>query len=85
MDRRGYVDTIAVPKDSPWIAYATFGGAVRLWNPDSGTEHLLGHGRATSNLVSGAPSHSVLFGTDAGFVELWDAAEEKISQRYDLR
>jgi WD40 repeat protein len=81
----GYVDSIAVPKDSRWIAYATLGGPVRLWNPDSGTERMSGLAIASSNLVTGSQPHSLLFGTDTGFVELWDAAEQKVSRRYDLR
>jgi WD40 repeat protein len=79
----GYVDSIIV-EDSPWIAYSTFGGAVRLWNPDSQSDRLLGP-TATSNLVVGTQPHSLFFGTETGFVELWDTAEQKIIQRYDLR
>jgi len=73
----GYVDTIAVLKDSPWIAYASRGGPLRFWNPDSGIERALGATTASSNLVAGAQPHSILFGTDRGFVELWDTTEER--------
>jgi WD40 repeat protein len=80
----GYVDSIAVPKDSPWIAYSAFGGAVRLWNPDSQVERLLGPTTA-SNLVAGKQPHSILLGTQTGFVEIWDTDKQQISQQYDLR
>jgi len=81
----GYVDTIAVPKDSPWIAYASRGGPVRLWNPNSGIERAPRAMTASSNLVAGTQPRSIVFGTEAGFVELWDNAEETMSGRYDLR
>jgi WD40 repeat protein len=81
----GYVDSIAVLNDSPWIAYASRRGPVRLWNPDSGTERAPRAMTASSNLLAGAQPHSILFGTDTGFVELWDTAEETMSRRYDLR
>ena len=80
----GYVDTIAVLRDSPWVAYSSLGGPVRLWNPDNGMERLLGP-KTTSNLVAGTQPNSVLFGTDAGFVELWNISEDRMLNRYDLR
>jgi WD40 repeat protein len=81
----GYVDTIAVLKDSPRIAYASRGGPVRLWNPNTGMETTTRAMTTSSNLVAGAQPHSILLGTDTGFVELWDTAEETMSRRYDLR
>ena len=81
----GYVESIAVLKDSIWIAYAALGGPVRLWDPESGEERMLGTITATSNLIAGTQPHSILFGTATGFVELWDTNEQKQSQQYDLR
>jgi WD40 repeat protein len=81
----GYVDSLAVLSDSPWIAYASQRGQVRLWNPDSATERATRAMTASSNLVAGTRPHSILFGTEAGFVELWDTADEKMSSRFDLR
>jgi len=83
--RAGYVDGIATFRDSPWIAYGTRGGPIRLWNPDNGEERQVAGTAATSNLVAGVEPNSVVFGTEAGFVELWDIASSKLSQRYDLR
>jgi WD40 repeat protein len=80
----GYVDTIAVLLDTPWIAYSSFGGPVRLWNPDTGMETLLGP-TTTSNLVTGTQPHSVLLGTESGFIELWNVSEKRMFNRYDLR
>jgi WD40 repeat protein len=80
----GYVDTIAVPQGSPWVAYSSFGGPVRLWNPDNGIERLLGP-KTTSNLIAGTQPHSVLLGTESGFVELWNVSEKRMLNRYDLR
>jgi WD40 repeat protein len=80
-----YVDSIAVLKDSPWIAYATLGGPVRLWNPDNGMERFPENMTATSNLIAGTRPHSILFGTAAGSVELWDTAAEIMLQRFDAR
>lgn len=80
----GYVDTIAVLQDSPWIAYSSLGAPLRLWNPDNGTERPLGPTPATSNLVA-IPPRSILFGTEAGFVELWDTTTGAMSRQYDLR
>jgi WD40 repeat protein len=83
--RAGYVDSTAAFGASPWIGYGTPGGPIRLWNPDNGEERQLAGAAATSNLVAGAEPNSVFFGTEAGFVELWDIASSKLSQRYDLR
>jgi WD40 repeat protein len=80
----GYVDSIAVLEGSPWIAYSSAGGPVRLWNPENGIERLLGP-KTTSNLVAGAQPYSLFIGTDNGLVEQWNIAEEKRSLKYDLR
>ena len=81
----GYADSIAMLRDSSWIAYSSRGGQVRLWNPDSGIERQSGSMKTSSNLVAGAKRDSIFFGTETGFVELWDTAEETMSGRYDLR
>ena len=81
----GYVDSIAIPKGSPWIAYSSVGGPIRLWNPETEAEQQPAHMIATSNLVAGAQPHMLIFGTETGFVEVWDIADGRLSRRYDMR
>jgi len=59
------VNTIAV-SSTGLVAYAGFGGIVRLWNPRTGQERLLAAARPTSNLVLGPDGASVVFGTADG-------------------
>jgi WD40 repeat protein len=60
-----YVNTIVV-SSTGLVAYAGFGGIVRLWNPRTGQERLLTAARPTSNLVLGPDGASVVFGTADG-------------------
>jgi WD40 repeat protein len=66
-----YVNTIAV-SSAGLVAYAGFGGAVRLWNPRSGEERSLTAAHPTSNLVLGPDGASIVFGTADGAIEYWD-------------
>jgi WD40 repeat protein len=59
-----YVNTIVV-SSTGLVAYAGFGGIVRLWNPRSGEERSL-TARPTSNLVLGPDGASIVFGTADG-------------------
>lgn len=60
-----YVSTIAV-SGTGLVAYAGFGGTVRLWNPRTGEERTLAAARPTSNLVLGPDVASIKFGTADG-------------------
>ena len=60
-----YVNTIAV-SSTGLVAYAGFGGPVRLWNPRSGEERPLTAAHPTSNLVLGPDGASIMFGTADG-------------------
>ena len=66
-----YVNTIAV-SSTGLVAYAGFGGIVRLWNPRCGEERSLSAARPTSNLVLGPDDASIVFGTADGAIEYWD-------------
>src|SRR5260370_27733990 len=68
----GYVSTITVVGQTGWIAYAAFGDGVRIWNPETGENRLVGAARPTSNLLFDTASHLTVFGTDAGRVEFLD-------------
>jgi WD40 repeat protein len=60
-----YVHTIVV-SSTGLVAYAGFGGTVRLWNPRTGEEHSLTAAHPTSNLVLGPDGASIVFGTADG-------------------
>ena len=60
-----YVNTIAV-SSTGLVAYAGFGGTVRLWNPRTGEERSLTAAHPTRNLVLGPDGTSILFGTADG-------------------
>jgi len=66
-----YVNTIAV-SSAGLVAYAGFGGIVRLWNPRTGQERSLTAAHPTSNLVLGPDGVSIVFGTADGAIESWD-------------
>jgi len=82
---RQYVDSVATVKDIPSIAYVCRGGRVRMWYPETEAEQQPAHMVATSNLVAGAQPHMLIFGTETGFVEVWDIAQGRLSRRYDVR
>ena len=69
-----YVNTIAV-SSTGLVAYAGFGGTVRLWNPRTGEERSLAAARPTSNLVLGPDGATIMFGTADGAFEYWDTHE----------
>jgi WD40 repeat protein len=60
-----YVNTIAV-SSAGLVAYAGFGGPVRLWNPRTGQEQSPTAARPTSNLVLGPDGDTIMFGTADG-------------------
>ena len=60
-----YVNTIAV-SSTGLVAYAGFGGIVRLWNPRTGEERSLTAAHPTSNLALGPNGASIMFGTAEG-------------------
>jgi len=60
-----YVNTIAI-SSTGLVAYAGFGGPIRLWNPRTGEERSLTAARPTSNLVLGPDGASIVFGTADG-------------------
>ena len=60
-----YVNTIVV-SSTGLVAYAGFGGTVRLWNPRTGQERSLTAAHPTSNLVLGPDGASIVFGTADG-------------------
>jgi WD40 repeat protein len=60
-----HVNTIAV-SSTGLVAYAGFGGIVRLWDPRTGQEQSLTAARPTSNLVLGPDGASIVFGTAEG-------------------
>jgi WD40 repeat protein len=60
-----YVNTIAV-SSTGLVAYAGFGGTVRLWNPRTGEERSLTAAHPTSNLVLEPDGASIVFGTVDG-------------------
>ncbi len=61
-----------MPKASHEIAYAGFGTALRLWNPENGEESELPDLKPTSNIIVLTDGHSLLFGTSKGTVEIWE-------------
>ncbi len=71
----GYVDTISIVGNTGWVAYATSGGAVQLWNPETGEHRELPVVRTTSNLLFDSSSKVMLMGTDRGVVESWDLVQ----------
>ena len=66
-----YVNTVAVSSTGV-VAYAGFGGTVRLWNPRTGQEQSLAAAHPTSNLVLGPDGATIVFGTADGAIECWD-------------
>jgi WD40 repeat protein len=60
-----YVNTIAI-SSTGLVAYAGFGGPVRLWNPRSGEERSLAAAHPTSNLALKPNGASIMFGTADG-------------------
>lgn len=78
----GYVDTIAVLDDG-WIAYASFGKPIRMWNLESGATRILESARPTSNIAS-ADRASMLFGTSSGTVEIRSATGGEILRTLEL-
>jgi WD40 repeat protein len=72
-----FVHTIALVARSRGheIAYAGFGTAVRLWNPENGKESELSDLKPSSNLIALTDAHSLLFGTSKGTVEIWDVRD----------
>jgi WD40 repeat protein len=76
----GYVNTISVVGTTGWVAYAAFGGAVRVWNPDTGEAREIAAARTTSNLLFDASGNLMLLGTNEGNIEAWDLLKGKIQQ-----
>jgi WD40 repeat protein len=67
-----YVDTIAVLDAIHTVAYCGFGGSLKLWNVENGTESEMQEVKPSSNVIALADGHSVVFGTNTGTVETWD-------------
>lgn len=80
----GAVDSIAVLKNSPWIAFAMTGAPIHLWNPDTGETRVI-EALPYSNVVAGPEPASILFGNYAGSVELWNAETGEVLSRFTLR
>jgi WD40 repeat protein len=66
-----YVDALAVSADG-LVVYASFGKALRLWNPQTGQQRSLPSALPTSNLILGPDGTSIIFGTAEGRIEHWD-------------
>ena len=69
--QENYVDALAVIRTG-WVAYAGFGKPLRLWNPDTSMTRSIPEAVPTSNLIVDADGKSVMFGTAAGTIEVWD-------------
>jgi WD40 repeat protein len=83
-DPAGAVDSIAVLKNSPWIAFAMAGAPIHLWNPETGETRVV-EALPYSNVVAGREPGSILFGNYAGSVELWNAETGEVLSRFTLR
>jgi len=79
-----YVDTLTVLKNGAWVAYAGFGKAVRLWNPDSGEERVLPSARPTSNMAGGPDGTTLLFGVAQHSIEFWDTGTGQMRRTLKL-
>lgn len=79
----GSVESVAVLKDSPWIAFAKTSAPLHLWNPDTGEMRSL-EALPYSNVVAGPQAGSVLFGNYAGSVELWNVETGAALTRFTL-
>jgi WD40 repeat protein len=80
----GAVETIAVIRGSPWIAFAMTGAPVHLWNPETGETRTLA-ALPTSNLVAGFAPGSLLVGNYAGSVQIWEVESGKMLRQRTLR
>lgn len=80
----GYVTTISVVGATGWVAYAASGGAVQLWNPETGEHREVLTARTTSNLLFDATHNVTLLGTEKGVVEFWDLLQGKIERSIPL-
>ena len=72
-----YVTTISVLGNSGWIAYATRGESVYLWNSTTGESKAISEAKATSNLCFDEASQLTAFGKETGEIEFWDLPGEK--------
>jgi len=77
----GYVSTISVLGESGWVAYAAQGGAVRVWNAETGEGREVEAARATSNLVFDGTRGRAALGTEEGQVEFWDLVGGRVLER----
>jgi WD40 repeat protein len=68
----GYVHTIAVLGRSGWVAYASEGGAVHLWQPETSAARVVSAARTTSNLIFDESRNRTALATEQGNVEFWD-------------
>ena len=66
-----YVDALAVTQTG-WVVYGGFGKPLRLWNPETASTLSIAAAVPTSNLVIDVDGKSVMFGTAAGTIEVWD-------------
>ena len=80
----GAVESLAILKSSPWIAFAMSGAPLHMWNADTGEMRSL-DALPYSNVVAGPSRGSVLFGNYAGSVELWNAENATVISRFTLR
>lgn len=80
----GGVDDLAVLQDG-WIAYGRRGAQLRLWNPANGAIEPLAGAVPTSDVRPGPATGTLLFGNDAGSVELWDTARGSFVDRFTVR
>jgi WD40 repeat protein len=71
-----YVDLLAVSA-AGWVAYASFGKVLRLWNPQTGQERSLPAALPTSNLIFVPGGTVIIFGTADGHIEYWDTRTER--------
>ena len=66
--RPGYVDTLAVLGKSGWVAYASFGKPVHLWNVHTGATREMPGAVPSSNLLFDPQLGGIIFGTAEGAV-----------------
>lgn len=80
----GAVESIAVVRGSPWIAYAKTGAPVHLWNPDTAEQRTLA-ALPSANIVAGKEPYTILVGNFAGSVQTWDTDSGELLQQRTLR
>ena len=67
----GYVQTIAVLGESGWVAFATLGKPVQLWNVVTGAVRALPDAIASSNILYDPQLGGIVLGTADGAVVQW--------------